>query len=329
MKALTDFAREDGEFAGVDFVEANPDAPADVPRIVWKLRSRVAGNGTNSKNPFYAERVSLDDGRVLSKYVFPQRYEVAFEALGATPEEADRLRDALELWLMLHRPQAAQAGLESLMFLSEQEPDVVATVDSQKIHRRTLLYHGVINYLYPRIEDPIQGIRSWRVGEATFQTASIVRSPGDTDLSSIPGPLVLCSLHDSEGKTTPDYLFGTDYSVIVDRERFEALFQIRWLPRGKRPELGATYFLTYAKAVGTQTVLDSGIPAPPGRYRRLPPGTLPSSIPRVLGAQTDGQAQGLLFPVLGPSQAGTGDADLRDALFRAQTELIVVAQPPD
>lgn len=327
METLTSFLREDSMFAGVEFLESYADDLLSVPRVTWKLRSRIAGNnGVNRKNPFLIEQIQLADGRILNKKIFPQTYEVAFETYGATPNESDSLRDNLEFWLMTHRPQAAQSGIESIIFLSEQEPNVISIGSSQKIHKRTLLYHGIINYLYPNIDDPIQAIESSRLNGGGGDTVSVVRSSGDSDLSPIAGPLALQFLHSNKALPQEDYVQGIDYVVIVDREKFEAFFQIRWLPKGKQPVVGVQYFMTYVKSVPTQTIVNSGYTLPVGgRVRRVNP----VFVSKILGSPVDEtlQSQTIITQTSGRSIAPTSNS-LREALERAQSDLVVVVDPP-
>ena len=323
MRALSTIMRADPTFADVSILEVYPEDNTIVPRVVWRLKSRVAGNqGINRKNPFTVEQVPLDNGQMLTKYHYPQTFEVAFEALASSSEEADTLRDDLEFWLMTHRPQTAQCGLESFIFLSEQEPEIVggssgtsSSASLQKIHKRTIYYTGVINYLYSKVEDTIRSFRSWRVGDTTWQTALLTRSALVTDLSPVPGPLALQCLHDDENLPQMDYVHGTDFVVEVNTDSLESYFQIRWLPRGRQPVAGASYFMTYL------TALDSARPMLPEntRIRRAPH--------RVQGQAVDPRQTSTIASLpTGPHFASIAPS-IGEALLSAQTEIVAVLDP--
>lgn len=314
MKTLTTILSHDSQFAGVSFTEAYPEDVAVCPRVVWKLRSRRAGNnGVNSKNPFQIETIPLEDGRILRKFIYPQTFEVGFEIFAITSDEADQLRDDLEFWLMTHRPITAQCGMEAFIFMSEQEPTTLNVRSAQKVQCRTMYYTGVINYLYPRIEQQLSSIRTWRMGDTTYKTVENLRGAGSTDLSSVAGPLAIQFIHDDQHVPQADYVVGTDFVIIVDKEQLEGFFQIRWLPRGRQPSPGTAYYITYLSS--TESKPQPQLPVPGAvRFKQFP---------RVLGQKvTSLQDNTIVYSEKGEHIANSLPKE--EALLRAQIEIVTV-----
>lgn len=323
MGLLLDALRLDDTFAKITLSESGPDEQILPPRIVWKLKSRIAGaGGMNSKNPFRSEEIPLEDGRILVRRLQPQTFEVSFEIYHSLSAGADDLRDLLEAWLMENRALTAQCGFESFQFLCEQEPGVVESGASSKIQRRSLHFNGVINYYYPQIFGVINSVRTRRETGWDKHTQLLTRGAQDSDISPVTGPLVLVALHNDPLIVAADYLNELDFLPVVDRERFGTQFMIRWLPRGIQPASGASYYMTYLVPTHRTVSLDTPTS---GRVRRARPRG-----PSILGQEIDPaspqRGQTILTATGGLKVAG--QADLMEALTQAETQVVTVLSLP-
>ena len=249
MAKIMAYLQQDASFVGVTFSESNSDALEIVPAVSWKLKNRTAGaGGQNIKNAYHAEEIPLEGGRVLLKYVHPQTVDIVFEISETNTDDADQLRDAVEGWFYEHKLEVTLAGMEMLRFSSELEPSVFVVGASQKVYKRVLYFHGIINYIHPVIQDRLQNIRVWRIGrDVTIRTNAVVRQSSTLtfDLFPILGPIVLLAVHDRQDRVSVDYLYEIDYELIVDRNLYGNQFFIRWLPKGKTPIPGAQYYVSY------------------------------------------------------------------------------------
>jgi hypothetical protein len=340
MDQLIENLQRDRQFSTVDFTEADPDDILKLPRIVWKLKSRTAGaGGQNRKNAYAIEEIPLENGRVLMKSRQPHSFEIAFEIYEAKSDSADDLRDALELWLFDNKALAAQAGIECFVFQSELEPSILASKTSQKVYRRVLYYTGVIQYIHSTVADRLQSIKVWHANkDAPLNTVQLTRQTGGNlsyDLFPVPGPLVLAAIHDKESPVSVDYLYGVDYTFIIDRPVYGANFFIQWLTKGKAPISGATYYATYYTPdnphVSTTLITESDgeIPLiPGGRVRRARRAITPTILGQSVDLNDPQRNETIIFASDNPEDTVVPMSQTYlESLIRAESSLVAVVDP--
>jgi hypothetical protein len=247
MSNLVSFLERDKAFDNVVFSEVYPDIDTKLPAITWKLKNRVGGvSGINKKAPFYAMDEPLEGGKVLITYVWPMEYQMVWEVFDDDVAGADSLRDNLEFWLLQNKPNIILSGFESMFFSSELEPSVESNDASQKIHKRQMYFTGVIKYINQVVIDRVKSIKVWTVGQdVTLRTSAVTRGSGDFDTFPITGPVVLVAIHNTPNTIECDYEYETDWICVVDKERFDTNFFIRWLTKGIRPSQDSQYYVTY------------------------------------------------------------------------------------
>ena len=322
-----------------------PQTIEEAPRVVWSLEGRESGiEGRNRKGPYMSETWPTDNGCILEKWVQPQSFQISFECFGTTPDECERIKDFIEMFIVRNPYSWASSGARQFFFNSEgSHSRTVLGGAAQPLDKRTLHYWGAMDAIYINQVDRIGTIEVLNTtSNASVLTVPIVRGLDGSmaDIFPIPGPLVLLFLHDRVDRMSLDYLPNTDYTFVIDREKLGLRFYLNWINQGRNPLPGSTYYATYLHTLGGETVVTdqyerNSDPEPGSDVRTRRRGLIQGRAaiaPRILGQEVDAtdptRGQPIIFsrddvrletPSLSPN--------VLDALSRAQIQVAAVLDP--
>jgi hypothetical protein len=331
-------------------VTLTQDYPQDIeqsPLVVWSLEGREAGiDSRNRKTPSLVETWPTDDGRIIEKWLQPQSFQISFECLATNPDEAERIKNFIEFYLVRNPYVIAQAGARQFFFNSEgSHGKYVAGGAAQPLDKRTLHYWGAMDVVYI---NEIGRLAEVHIVNATdnvaLKTVEITRASDGSmaDVFPLPGPIVIVCFQDTEDRVSVDYLPKTDFTLVTDRAKYGSRFWVNWVSQGRNPLPGSTYYASYIPVTGAQVnvrdqfqgTTDPGLEVQvPAKVKRRGLVVGRSAVaPRVLGQEIDSTDPQRGMPIIFTQDEDTLETpglspNVLDALSRASIQVVAVLDP--
>jgi len=322
-----------------------PQSLEQAPRVVWRLEGREGGiEGHNRKGPFLAETWPTEDGRIIEKWMQPQSFQVAFECFGTDPDQAESIKEFIEFFLVRNAYVWSQAGARQFFFNSEgSHGKYVAGGAAQPLDKRTLHYWGAMDVVYLNEINRIGAIEVLNIiDNINVLTIALTRANDGSmaDIFPVPGPLVLLFIHDHAARFSMDYIPNTDYTFVIDKEKYGYRFFLNWVSQGKVPLIGSTYYATYIKTNEGETIItdeyegnSSTADGTSGRRKRR--GIIEGRAaiaPRILGQEVDATDPTRGMPIIFPRDDNHLETpglspNVLDALSRANIQVAAVLDP--
>jgi len=226
-----------------DILQAYPEKPAEIPRIVWSIYHRVPGRaGHETLKPRYRRTGTnyLEFGKWQT--VFYQ-----FDCFAQSPAAADRLMESLEDFLDEAMPAMETIGVETFVFDEETKDQTIPAIRGAYV--RTVRYKAVFTETRRVPVDRIQSMLLSLNMTNTLYHAEITRSStsnSDTFVPEVKFAALLAITDNSEVTTdTEEYPYIAGIDFIPYENSADGSIIIEWKSEGKKPSAGSIYYVTY------------------------------------------------------------------------------------
>lgn len=244
---------------GVVFSQEYPDKPVKVPTIVWHTKHRTPGK-ENKETKKGRQRGGMQDVNSSTVIEYDVQWSTViyqFDLFHTSNMEADRLMNEFESFILESMISLIHIGVDTFLFY-EQLEDYSLPAVLREIPHRSLRYQATFSVYrpvyYPRIRQILSYVKTHCLGECGYaQSVAVNRTSDDFDTVNIPLPAVL-GITDAEETVEPDYIAGVDYELSPAEDGIQT--QIIWTRAGKRPETGASYYVSHSEldALSYQTI---------------------------------------------------------------------------
>lgn len=254
-KVVGELVRNDSSFDGVTYSALRPKTKAEAPHISYRLISRVPGvDSLETRGGRPKAEYTNEDGSVTVVTTQAETCVFQWDVSAHTSEEADEILFRLERLIRDNQGLFQSMRAQHVLFQEQLLDDLVPNTND--LEMRSIRFLAVLQSVRLSNYSPINEVRIRTFLPQEEDYEAVVRGSGEFDYLTTRFISTLHAVCDDspEGfaRGESDYVEGLDYEILTD-ERTGA-HAIRWLPPGKRPETGATYYLRFHHWTAFSTV---------------------------------------------------------------------------
>ncbi len=247
-RVLGELMKMDPQFAGVNYTEDFPTVPRpEVPLISYRLIKRVPGmDKVETRKPRFRFSFKNEDGTMTEIWSQWMSCIYQFDCIASTSQEADDLVYKFDWFIRNNVGIFLSMGASEVVFEEQLEDHLLPQTQDLVVRSiRWLARLESLEYRNVQVIDQV-ALTVFEPQEDAYET--IVRGPDTSTPDYLQQTFIsniVCVSDPSPSgiARTRDYFPNVDFITFYHPDTHKTALQ--WLPQGKSPSPGATYYVRY------------------------------------------------------------------------------------